>query len=192
MRVVRFAGVIAVHEDRIVLVHDPNERWGGAFWNIPSGRVEAHETPALGAARELAEETGLVVTPDRLPIGTSLTLAKENAARAWNFITQVEDGALAADDPDGLILEARWFPRNEAIALLSRLPYRPLAEPVVAHLTGSAAPGSHWHFASSERDPVVTAGLDPLSQRARLTRAPLGSKSGQGERLPHMPQTGRR
>ncbi len=126
MRVVRFAGVIAVHEDRIVLVHERHERWGGAFWNIPSGRVEDHETPALGAARELAEETGLVVTPGRLqPIGTSLTLGKENAARAWNFITQVEDDALAADDPDGLILEARWFPRKEAIALLSRLPYRP-------------------------------------------------------------------
>jgi ADP-ribose pyrophosphatase YjhB (NUDIX family) len=164
MRVVRFAGVVAVHEDRIVLIHERHERWGGAFWSIPSGRVEDHETPALGAARELTEETGLVVTLERLqPIGTSFTLGKENAARAWNFVTHVEDDALTVNDPDGLILEAKWFRRSEAVALLSRLPYRPLAAPVVAFLTGSAAPGSHWHFASADADPVVTAGLDARS-----------------------------
>lgn len=164
MRVVRFAGVIAVHEGRIALVHERHERWGGAFWNIPSGRVEENETPALGAVRELAEETGLVVTPNQLqPISTSLTLGKENAARAWNFITQVEDDALTVNDPDRLILDAKWFPRNKAIELLSRLPYRPLAEPAIAHLTGAAAPGSHWHFASAEADAVITAGLDTLT-----------------------------
>ncbi len=68
----RVAGVIAVHDARIVLVRECHERWGGAFWNIPSGMVESRESPTLGAARELAEETGLLATPGDLHlVGTS-------------------------------------------------------------------------------------------------------------------------
>jgi 8-oxo-dGTP diphosphatase len=55
----RFAGVLAFHEGRVVLVREQYPAWGGQFWNVPSGRVEDGESFAQGAARELAEETGL-------------------------------------------------------------------------------------------------------------------------------------
>lgn len=158
MQIRRFAGVVAVHRQRIVLVRERHEHWGGEFWNVPSGMVESHETPVLGAVRELAEETGLLVEPDALHlVGTSATTSEHSRSLAWNFTTVVERAAIAVDDPDGLIREARWFTREEAIDLLSRLPYRPLAEPVVAYLEGRAEPGVHWHYDTAESDPVVTS-----------------------------------
>ena len=157
MDVRRFAGVIAVHDGRIVLVRERHERWGGAFWSIPSGMVEGEESPVHGAVRELAEETGLAVAPGDLHlVGTSSTTGEGRCSLAWNFTTVVRDPGLAIDDPDGLILEARWFSRADAVALLGQLPYRPLREPVLAHLTGSAEPGSHWRFDAPHEDPVVT------------------------------------
>ena len=61
MEVRRFAGVLAWHGDRVVLVRESHAAWGGEFWNVPSGGVEDERDPVLGAVRELAEETGLVV-----------------------------------------------------------------------------------------------------------------------------------
>jgi 8-oxo-dGTP diphosphatase len=154
----RFAGVIAVHDGRIALVREHHERWGGAFWNIPSGMVEDHESLHVGAARELAEETGLVVPPGALElVGTSSTKGQDRCSLAWNFTTHVGDPRLAVDDPDGQVLEARWFTRDQAVALLEELPYRPLREPVIAHLTARTPPGSHWHFEGAGADPVVTS-----------------------------------
>jgi ADP-ribose pyrophosphatase YjhB (NUDIX family) len=157
----RFAGVLARHADAVVLVRESHAAWGGEFWNIPSGHVEEHETPVLGAARELAEETGLVVAPDRLrQVGTSSTTDGPHAFHAWNFTTEVEDPTLAVADPDGLIREARWFARDEAVEVLRRLPYRPLADPAIAVLLGEVATGTHWTFAHPHRAAVLTAPSD--------------------------------
>ena len=41
----------------------------GGQWALPGGRIDAGETPAQGALRELAEEIGLKLTPDDI-IGT--------------------------------------------------------------------------------------------------------------------------
>ena len=41
----------------------------GGQWALPGGRIDAGETPAQGALRELAEEIGLALTPDDI-IGT--------------------------------------------------------------------------------------------------------------------------
>lgn len=157
MELRRYAGVMALHEGRVALVREQHDRWGGAFWNVPSGMVEPHETPESGAVRELAEETGLVSSPDELRlVSTSATTGDGRRSLAWNFVTHVDDPALAVSDPDGHILEARWFNPDDAIGLLTRLPYRPLSEPTVAHLTGSAEPGAHWDYERADCDPVVT------------------------------------
>jgi hypothetical protein len=47
------------------------------------------------------------------------------------------------------------------VELLGRLPYRPLAEPVLAHLAGSVEVGWHWCYEAADTDPVVT----PLDER---------------------------
>jgi 8-oxo-dGTP pyrophosphatase MutT (NUDIX family) len=54
--------------DRVLLFQgwDPQYADRGQWWFTPGGGLEAGETPAQGAARELQEETGLVVDPAAL------------------------------------------------------------------------------------------------------------------------------
>ncbi len=129
---------------------------GGEFWNVPSGMIEAHETPSQGAARELAEETGVRVAPHCLQLRTTTTVVVDGeTVHSWNFDVNVDVSTLRVQDPDLLIQEARWFPVDEAIKRLRLLPYRPLAEPAVATLLERVAWTTHWDFASPEADPRV-------------------------------------
>ena len=61
--VVRHRGSVAalpVHEDgRVVLVQQWRHPIGTLMWELPAGLMNAGESPAEGAARELEEETGL-------------------------------------------------------------------------------------------------------------------------------------
>ena len=143
----RYTGVLAFHAGRVVLVREEYPTWGGEFWNIPSGRVEDGESPAEGAARELAEETGLVVPPaDLVLVSTTVTTHGTRESRAWNHAVQVAATELRVADPDGIVSEARWFEIADAVEVLAILPYRPLAEPAVAYLTGRAEPVREWRF----------------------------------------------
>ena len=53
-------------QDRVLLLHgfDPADRARGAWWFTPGGGLDPGEEPPVGAARELAEETGLVLPPE--------------------------------------------------------------------------------------------------------------------------------
>ncbi len=65
MHVRRFAGVIAVHREQIVLVRERHDQWGGEFWNV--------------------------VAPDDLRlVSTSATASGPDRALAWNFTTVVD------------------------------------------------------------------------------------------------------
>lgn len=65
----RAARVLLVDADeRVLLFHgcDPADAGAGDWWFTPGGGLDEGETPAQGAARELAEETGLRVAPEQL------------------------------------------------------------------------------------------------------------------------------
>jgi 8-oxo-dGTP pyrophosphatase MutT (NUDIX family) len=153
----RFAGVLAHHHGEVILVRESHVRWGGEFWNVPSGMIEAHETPARGAVRELAEETGLVVSSLGLRLRTTTSVVIDgDQVHSWNFEVEVDDPTVRVQDPNLLVQEARWFPVDQAIERLRLLPYRPLAEPAIATLTAEAAGTTHWTFASPDADPHVS------------------------------------
>jgi ADP-ribose pyrophosphatase YjhB (NUDIX family) len=100
---------------RLLLLRQPP----GRVWNLPAGLLKRREPPPVGAARELAEESGVRVHPDRL------TPAVPNAivhAEGWVdmvFTTSVpaEETALRVDGAE--VLEAAWFP-VDALPTLSR------------------------------------------------------------------------
>jgi 8-oxo-dGTP pyrophosphatase MutT (NUDIX family) len=65
------ARVIVVDaDDRVLLLRcgDPARPEAGTWWITPGGGLEEGETPAEGARRELAEETGLAIVDDLGPV----------------------------------------------------------------------------------------------------------------------------
>lgn len=147
--VARYAGVIARRGDAVALVRESDEYHESQRWSLPSGRVEDGESDVDGAIRELREETGLVVTPQQARLVAGVDVVGRDGSvflTASNYVADDVTGPFAIDDPDGSVLEARWFPRAEAIELVRQVPYRPIAVPVVAYLTGSVPDGTRWVF----------------------------------------------
>jgi len=161
MTVRRYGGVIATYDGQVALVREQYETWDAPYWSPPSGSIELGETPEAGSARELAEETGLKAPESSLTLiwRATVVLNGELTSHAWNYATTVDNDTLAVDDPDGAILEARWFPPSEAAALLTNLPYPPLSVPAVAYLqTGTPLA---WTFTCTNNTWAWTT--EPLS-----------------------------
>ena len=65
-RIVRCVGALIHHADgRLLLIRRANPP-GRGRWSLPGGRVEPGETDAAAVVREVAEETGLIVTAHEL------------------------------------------------------------------------------------------------------------------------------
>ncbi|HEY8590360.1 MAG TPA: NAD(+) diphosphatase [Naasia sp.] len=96
-------------EDRLLL--GANAMWGGDRWSILAGFVEPGESFEAAVIREIAEESGLVVT-DPVYVGS----------QPWPFPASIMVGFRARLDPaggteptpDGVeLIDLRWFPREE-------------------------------------------------------------------------------
>ncbi|MBV9097955.1 MAG: NUDIX domain-containing protein [Frankiaceae bacterium] len=82
---------------------------GVGRWSLPGGRVEPGETPAAAAAREVLEETGLVVT-----VGELLATVPIGDYVVHDFAAVVTSGELrAGDDAD----DVRWCSLDDAALL---------------------------------------------------------------------------
>lgn len=61
------SGVVCLHGDAVLLLEPgPASQHQEQVWGLPAGRVEPGETPRQAAVRELAEEAGIVLAPERL------------------------------------------------------------------------------------------------------------------------------
>lgn len=126
--------VVQDSERRLLLVRQSYT----SGWSLPGGLLGRHESPADAAARELVEETGLTIDPDRLR--PSLPNALHQADHHWIdfvYFASAEDvaGELQADGTE--ILEVAWFAtdglpplRSEARSILASVGFfDPLSEP---------------------------------------------------------------
>lgn len=97
----------------LVVLRSPER---GGYWNLVAGGVEPGEAPAEAAARELAEETGLVAQV--LPLGLDLSYEKPaGRVRLDAFVAEAPAGW--EPDLDGEHVEHRWCSADEAVELLA-------------------------------------------------------------------------
>ncbi len=102
------AGVLVFQGGRVLLVRRANPPQQG-LWTVPAGFVDADEDPALTAARECAEETGLSVSITGLEEIVSGREHGKGADFVIFYRGQVTGGVLrAGDDADAV----DWFAAN--------------------------------------------------------------------------------
>ena len=107
---VECAGAVVRDADgRLLLVRRGREPALGA-WSLPGGRIEPDESAAEAAAREVAEETGLVVEVG----GLLATVDLPSGYRVHDFAATAVGGALAAGDDAS---DAQWFTVEELAEL---------------------------------------------------------------------------
>ena len=101
------AAVVLLKEGKILLERQWRYPLGRAFWEVPAGKLEAGEDPALCAARELEEETGYATICSGIGYSNeviSLYLA-ENPREGSRHL-----------DP-GEFLDLAWIPFEEAVRM---------------------------------------------------------------------------
>jgi 8-oxo-dGTP pyrophosphatase MutT (NUDIX family) len=107
-------GVVRDKEDRILLVKHSDTR----SWVAPGGSIDPDESPADAVVREVHEETGILVEPERvLGVygGPDFQVHYDNGDRTSYVMTVFECRYRAGQlQPDGVeTLECGYFSRDE-------------------------------------------------------------------------------
>lgn len=144
MRAWRVGGALIRHGDGLVLCGN-RRRDRSVEWTPPGGVIDHGETVHEGLAREVREETGLVVVSFGERAYTVKVEAPEMGwsleVEAWE--TTVGAGAIVLEDPDGIVEDVRHSSADEALALLAASP--PWVREPVSDWVGGSVLG-HYRF----------------------------------------------
>ena len=114
-------GAVLLVDDQLLLVGN-RRRNGSVDWTPPGGVIEIHDGEELldGLAREVEEETGLRVTDWAGPL---YSVTAEAPGLGWRLQAEVHlalawEGELLVDDPDGIVIDARFVDAGGCEGLL--------------------------------------------------------------------------
>jgi 8-oxo-dGTP diphosphatase len=96
--------IVRDSQGRLLLIqrgHDPE----AGRWSLPGGRVEPGESDAQARAREMLEESGLIVTPGPLVGAVERPGTGDTVLDIRDYAAEVTGGTLAAGDDAA---DARW------------------------------------------------------------------------------------
>ncbi|MGE3620339.1 MAG: NUDIX hydrolase [Acidimicrobiia bacterium] len=104
-------GGVIVEDDRLLLVRN-RRRNGRDDWSTPGGVIDPGESLLDGLTREVREETGLEVRRWSAPL---YRVRCEAPDLGWTLSVQAHlaldwAGELQVEDPDGIVVEARFVP----------------------------------------------------------------------------------
>jgi 8-oxo-dGTP diphosphatase len=99
------ATVICRRDDQILYVRKPKARW-----TLPGGKVEANESPAQAAARELREETGLILQDLSY-------ITRFEGGSVLHYVFEVSVTFMATPTPKNEIADCKWFTAKELNSL---------------------------------------------------------------------------
>lgn len=151
-------GGALIESDEGVLLVCNRRRDGSCDWSTPGGVIDAGETMLEGLAREVREETGLTVTAWEGPIYGIWIHAPDMGWRlrveTWRAVSF--GGDVSLDDPDGIVIDARFVALAECASRLGdNSPW--VHEPLLAWLDERWSGGRDftYHVAGPDRATAV-------------------------------------
>lgn len=134
------ASALVLRSGQVCLVEQQGPDDEDPSWMLPGGRVEDGEGVLATLAREVAEETGLIVTETvHLAFLVDLT-----TYAAMTFRCEAK-GDLNTNDPDGEVTRADFVPIEEGLRRLASVKWYD-AVPLRRYLAGQAPPGATYRF----------------------------------------------
>jgi 8-oxo-dGTP diphosphatase len=158
-------GGLVVADQGVLLVQN-RRRDGRLDWSPPGGVIDAGESLVEGLTREVEEETGLRVHGWA---GPAYRIRAHAPDMGWHLEVEAHlaegfDGELRVDDPDGIVVAARFVGADECVELLGHSP-RWVREPLCAWLADRVAGARHAYRVEGGPGvgPLSVTRLDPSS-----------------------------
>lgn len=115
---VRSAGGVVLRQQDVLLIRVSDIK-GRPVWSFPKGRLDAGETPAQAALREVMEETGWHCRIEA-DLSTTEYWFQREGRRFRKTVVWFKMAPLALSGiPDGEVEEVQWVERDEALKRLT-------------------------------------------------------------------------
>ncbi|WHZ22121.1 MAG: MutT/Nudix family protein [Nitrospira sp.] len=115
---IRSAGGVVLRHQAVLLIRVSDGK-GRPIWSFPKGRLDAGETPAQAALREVLEETGWRCRIEADLSTTEYWFQREGRrfrkTVVWFKMSPIE----RAGTPDGEVEDVQWVDRQDALTRLS-------------------------------------------------------------------------